>query len=72
MPKKITLTVPEDIAPCLSEFASERGWSEEEVVIDAMKRAVALFRFKKMGDKMAPQARKMGIYTDQDVFNIVS
>ena len=49
MPKKITLTIPEDIAPCLTEFASEMGWSEEEVVIDAMKRAVALYRFKKMG-----------------------
>lgn len=72
MPKKITIVIPEDIAPELKKLASEEGCSEEDIALDAMKRRAVILRLKKLRAEMIPHAQKMGIFTDQDVFDRVS
>lgn len=72
MQKKITIIIPEDIASDLKTLACEKDWSKEEVVLDVVTRKVAVFRLKKISEKMIPHAQKLGIYTDQDVFDRVS
>ena len=61
--KKITITVPEDVAMDLEELARERGCTEEEVALDAMKRRAVILRMNKLRAKMIPHAQKMGIFT---------
>ena len=72
MPKKITITIPEDIAPELKKLAEERHCSEEEIAFDALQRKIVVLRLRRLRDEMIPHAQKMGIYTDQDVFDRVS
>ena len=72
MEKKITITVPNDMIPDMKRLAREEGWSEEEVILDVVKRRAVILRLQKLRDEMIPHAQKMGIYTDQDVFDIVS
>ena len=72
MKKKITITVSDDIASDLEELAREKGCSEEEIVMDVLRRQVAVMGLRKLRAEMIPHAKKMGIYTDQDVFDRVS
>ena len=72
MPKKITITIPEEIAPELRKLAQEKGCSEEEIAFDALQRRIAVLRLGRLRAEMIPHAQKMGIYTDQDVFDQVS
>ena len=72
MPEKITITVPDNIVPDLKRLAREKGCSEEEMLLDAMKRSVVILRLDRLRAEMVPRAQKMGIYTDQDVFDLVS
>ena len=72
MPKKITVTIPEEVAAELKKLAHKEARSEEEVLLDAIKRRTFGIRLQKRRVKMTPRARKMGIFTDQDVFDIVS
>ena len=73
MQKKITITVPdEDTIFGLKELAREKGCSEEEIALGALKGRIAALRLEKLSAKMIPHAQKMGIYTDQDVFDRVS
>ncbi len=72
MKKKITITVSDDIASDLEELAREKGCSEEEIVMDVLRRQITVLRLQKLRAKMVPHAQKMGIFTDQDVFDRVS
>lgn len=72
MKKEITITVPDDIASGLEELAREKKCSEEEIVMDVLRRQIAVRGLQKLRAEMIPHAQKMGIYTDQDVFDRVS
>lgn len=73
MQKKITITVPdEDTISGLEELAREKGCSEEEIILDVLRRQITVLRLQRLREEMIPHAQKMGIYTDQDVFDRVS
>jgi hypothetical protein len=72
VPKKITVSIPKDIAPDLKKLAYEKGCSEEEIAFDALQRRIAIFRLSRLRAKMITPAQEMGINTDQDVFDRVS
>ena len=72
MQKKITVTIPDDMVADLRKLVREEGCSGEEIALNALKRLVAVKRLQRLRAKMVPHAQKMGIYTDQDVFDRVS
>lgn len=73
MQKKITITVSdEDTVSGLEELAREKGCSEEDIVMDVLRRQIAVRELQKLRAEMIPHAQKMGIYTDQDVSDRVS
>ena len=72
MEKTITITVPEEIVSDLEGLAREKGCSEEEIVVNTLKRRIAGRRFRTIADKMSARAEELGIRSDQDVFDIVS
>ncbi len=73
MQKKITITVPDEDTICgLEELAREKGCSEEDILLDVLRRQIAVRGLRRLRAEMIPHAQKMGIYTDQDVFDIVS
>lgn len=72
MQKTIAITVPEDMVSELEELAVEKGCVDEEVILDVIRRYLLVRRIDLMREEMIPKAQKMGIYTDQDVFDRVS
>ena len=72
MKKTIAITVPEEIVSDLEELAREKGCSEEEIVVNALKRRIAGRRFRTLASKMSARAEELGIHSDQDVFDRVS
>ena len=72
MEKTFAVTVPEDFVPDLKELALEEDCTEEQVILDALKRRIAGRRFRAIADKMSARAEELGIRSDQDVFDIVS
>ena len=72
MEKTITITVPEEIVSDLEGLAREKGCSEEEIVVNALKRRIAGRRFRTLANKMSARAEELGIQSDQDVFDRVS
>jgi hypothetical protein len=48
------------------------GASPDELVGEAIKQFLFVRRFRTLREKMAPNARLQGVFTDQDVFDRIS
>ena len=55
------------------EKASKEGKIPvSDIVRESLKRYVVVLRFQELQKKMIKKARKKGVFTDEDVFKIVS
>jgi metal-responsive CopG/Arc/MetJ family transcriptional regulator len=55
-----------------SRSQKAKGRSRSAVVSDALKKYLALREIAELRQKMIPKARAQGIYSDEDVFALVS
>jgi metal-responsive CopG/Arc/MetJ family transcriptional regulator len=71
---RITLTVslPEDLNRELSRMVKRKGTSRSKAVREALRRQVALERFRDLRGRLVPKGGKAGFHTDEDVFEAVS
>ena len=67
MARKITIAVPDDFVSDLEEVAREEGCSEEEVVLNAIKRRIAGSKIRTLDDLKAASPEALGIDPKQDV-----
>jgi Arc/MetJ-type ribon-helix-helix transcriptional regulator len=72
MRETLTISLPRDLRRDLDKIAKADGVTTSEFVRRSVK--VALFRrsLRAARRELLPQARDQGIYTDEDVFSIVS
>jgi Arc/MetJ-type ribon-helix-helix transcriptional regulator len=68
----LTISLPPMLRRDVSRAAKGRHMTESEFVRDALRRRLALDRFYSLRERAVAQARARGIYTDEDVFKIVS
>ena len=72
MRETLTISLPKGMRRQISKAAKSEGISQSEYV----RRALARDQFKsslaKAREVLVPQARQMGIYTDEDVFKLIS
>lgn len=68
----MTISLPPDLRRDLSRSAKKQHMSASEFVRDALRRLLALDRFRSLREGAVAQARAQGIYTGEDVFKIVS
>jgi predicted transcriptional regulator len=68
----ITVRLDEKLEEMLEETARETGRRRSDIVRDALRRQLLLQRFRRLRRQLVPLAQKQGIYTDEDVFRIVS
>ena len=72
MRETLTVSLPEEMRDEIGRAARREGISKSEFVRNALK--VALFR-RALGaarEELVPRARKRGLYTDEDVFRVIS
>ncbi len=68
----ITIRLDPELEKLLDRVCSESGRSRSEVVRDALRRHLTLQLFEGARREIIPYAEAQGIFTDEDVFKIVS
>ena len=67
MEKKITIVVPEEFVADLEELVREKECSEEEIILNGLKRRIAGSRIRSLADLKAADPRDLGIDPDEYV-----
>jgi len=68
MRETLTISLPKGMRHQIKKAAKSEGVSQSEYVRRALSRNRVLSAFAAARAELIPQARKMGIYTDEDVF----
>jgi Arc/MetJ-type ribon-helix-helix transcriptional regulator len=68
----LTISLPPTLRRDVSRAAKARRISESEFVRNAVQRQLWAEAFEETRRKAVPRARAAGIYTDEDVFKIIS
>jgi Arc/MetJ-type ribon-helix-helix transcriptional regulator len=68
----LTISLPPALRRDVSRAAKSRRMSESEFVRHAVQRQLWAEAFEETRRKVIPRARAAGIYTDEDVFKIIS
>lgn len=69
MSKLISIRVPDELKQQLDEIKKHDDIEFSALFRDSLKRIIAIHRLKKARAKAMPYAEKLGLFTDEDVFN---
>ncbi|MEA3340387.1 MAG: ribbon-helix-helix protein, CopG family [Chloroflexota bacterium] len=72
MPEAIALTLPPELELSLDAITRRENRSVGALIEEAIKEYLFFRRYRLLRERMIPQVRAQGIYTDQDVFALVS
>lgn len=72
MSKTITVRLDDKLAQKLDHVAEHSGRSRSDVIRDALRRQLALAILDEVREELVPLAEKQGIFTDEDVFRLLS
>jgi hypothetical protein len=72
MDEPFTLTLPRETREAIESAARRDGVSPGQLIEKAIREHLLISEFRNLRSEHAPQARKLGIETDQDVFDMVS
>lgn len=68
----VTIRLDPPLERLLDKVCARTGRSRSEVVRDALRRQLSLQLFEEARRQIIPYAEAQGIYTDEDVFKLVS
>jgi len=69
MNQTITIRIPESMWEELLEISKDQDKSVSDLVREALRKYIAIQRFRKLRNMVLPFAEALGILTDEDVFN---
>ena len=72
MRSTLTISLPEDLSRELSRMVKRKGTTRSRVVQEALRRQIALERFRDLRDRLVPKGGRSGLHTDEDVFRAIS
>lgn len=56
----------------LDSIARKTHLRKNDIVIDAIGKSIARLQFQSIREQLIPEAQSKGIYTDDDIFKLVS
>jgi predicted transcriptional regulator len=68
----LTIRLDPELDQALERVAKSTGRTKSEIAREALKRQIAVSRFREIRKKTLPFAEAQGIVTDEDVFRLVS
>lgn len=68
----ITISIPTKMKTQLERLSKKEQQNKSEIVRDALRQYFKRKEFSELREKMVPHAQKMGVYTDDDVFKLIS
>jgi len=72
MSEAIAITLPPELELSLDAITRKENCPVSVLVEEAIKEYLFFRRYRLLRERMIPQARAQGIYTAQDVFDLVS
>jgi len=71
MSKTITIRINDSLAEMLDHVSERTGRSKSEIMRDALGRRLSIELLDLAREKLVPLAREKGVYTDEDVFELL-
>ena len=68
----LTLRLDPKLEKALEQIAKRTGRTKSEIAREALKRQIAVDRFRELRKKALPFAEAQGLVTDEDVFRVLS
>ena len=68
----LTIRLDPKLDKALAQLAKTSGRTESEIAREALRRQVAVARFRELRRKTLPFAEAQGLLTDDDVFRLLS
>jgi metal-responsive CopG/Arc/MetJ family transcriptional regulator len=72
MRKTLTISIPADLAASLDKASKAKGLSRSQYVQATLQQRLWKEDFRGLRAHLVPKARALGVYTDEDVFKLVS
>lgn len=72
MRETVTISLPKKIREQLDKAVREKSASRSDVVREALQQYLLAWEFDETCRPLRAKARRLGIYSDEDVFRIVS
>ena len=72
MPATLTIKLPVKMKSELDSIAKKTHLRRNDIVIDALGKSIARLQFQSIREQLIPEAQSKGIYTDEDIFKLVS
>lgn len=72
MRNTMTISLPPAVMREIARIAKAEGVSKSEIVRESVKRSLFIKNMDSIREWAVPRAQAMGVYTDEDVFKIVS
>jgi predicted transcriptional regulator len=69
---RLTIRLDPKLDKALERIAKRTGRAKSEIARDALKRQVAVARFRELRSKILPFAEAQALLTDEDVFHAMS
>lgn len=72
MSQSMTIRIPDDLRKQLQKVSKAEGKPVSDIVRESLKRYLTLYEFERLRAMTIPYAEAQGIYTDEDVFKLIS
>ncbi len=72
MRKSLTISLPENLKNDVDKITKEEGVTRSDIIRESLKDYIYFRKLQKLRDKLLIKAKKLGIYTDQNIFDQVS
>ncbi len=72
MKQTLTIRIPDDLREELQKISKEESKPMSDLVRESLQRYLAIYKFRRIRNKVLPFAESQGILTDEDVFNLIS
>ena len=71
MPDTLTIRIPPRLRSDLRRISKDEHLPMSDLVRESLRRYVAVRRFRRMRARAVPYAQARGLYTDEDIFNVL-
>ncbi len=68
----ISISLPEELAKELNNFAKKTGRNKSDIVKESLSLFLWEMKFKEFQKRLSPRAKKLGIVTEEDVYKNIS
>lgn len=72
MRESISISLPKDLRKELDRLTKAEGASRSDLVRAALREYIFIRRFRALRQRLMPYAEAQGLYTDEDIFRVVS